>query len=114
MGHGLCGRLALPAVGAEVIPTQYQPLHGKRHSAASRCSRSRKSVGRHAGIAAKLIHLIGGGLDQQQLVPLRRQSQGRLQHQRMGGADGVDPDLFPCLCCATRSSIDFISLFLLA
>ncbi len=97
MGHGLFGGLALPAVGAEVIPTQYQPLHGKAALGGEPVQQVAKIGRRHAGVAAKLIHLIGGGLDQQQLVPLRRQSQGRLQYQRMGGADGVDPDQLPLL-----------------
>ena len=94
MCHGLPGRFPLPAVGAQMVAPQNEALRRKVTLCRQLVEAIAKVSGGHAGIAAKLIHLIGGGLDQQQLIPFGSQPQRGLQHQRVSGADGVDPGLF--------------------
>jgi hypothetical protein len=50
-----------------------------------------KISGRHAGIAAKLIHLVGGGLDQQRRLMRMGVTNCSFKYQWMCGTDGINP-----------------------
>ena len=69
-----------------------------------------KVSGHHSGVAAELVHLVGSRLDQHRLPACLRLPQGRLDYNRMSGANGVDADAVPALVLADKSRSAFMTL----
>ena len=93
-GVGHCGRCGafLPGIRTEVVAAEHQPLG--REARIARQLQHVVAVLRwgHTGIAAELIDLVGGRLDQQQGVVTLRHLHRRQQHLRVAAADAVQPD----------------------
>ena len=86
--HGLFFWQFLPGQGAEVVAGQN---HHALRQADVLCHFQHHLVEVrrfHAGVAAELVHLIGGGLNQNRLVQLLGAAQRNLQHQLIGAAIG--------------------------
>ena len=71
------GRLLLPGAGAQVVAAQHQRSGWKPLPPASRLDEGGEVRRRHAGVAAVLVDLVAGRLDEQ----------GRVVGCRGGGSD---------------------------
>ncbi len=93
-------RLRGPGVGTQVIAAQQESLQRKRDSLRDPRHVFAKVRGQHSRVAAELVHLVGSRLDQYRLPACLRLPQGRLDHNRVSGANGVDADAAPRLVLA--------------
>ena len=94
-GHRLRCRKMLPRVGAEMVAAENKARAGQA-DAFGDAPDEIAEIGRlHAGVAAFLVDLVAGGLDQGRGVVVERLQQGRLDHQPMRRADRGDPDRMP-------------------
>ena len=101
--HCGAGGFALPAVGAEVVAAEDDAVAGElRAWSAMPSTRSRNSGGPQAGVAAELVDLVGGGLDQDVAAVGGGLGDGGLHHGGVGRADGVDADGLAGLVAADR------------
>ncbi len=92
-GHGLVGRPARPGIGAEMIAAERDPIGRDADAVGDDPDEVAEGSRGHAGVAAVLIDLVRGRLDQHKgRGVLRGVPESRLNHQWMGGADGSDAD----------------------
>ena len=78
--------------GPEVVAAQQHPVHrdpGRPRRAVDELAEVRRP---HPGVAAVLIDLIGGRLDEHGLAGAARLAHRRLEHQRVRGAHRGDAD----------------------
>ena len=89
--HGDAGWLRAPGVGAEMVAAEQHPF-GRQDCMGGDLRHVRPERGRsHAGVAAELVDLVRGRLDEHPLsVPLSLAQCG-LDDERVRGTDGVDP-----------------------
>ncbi len=71
-GHGHRGRQVLPGVWPQVVATEQKALRRQTVRLRHCLNRGVELPWRHAGVAAELVYLIGGGFDQQQRARLFR------------------------------------------
>ena len=83
-----------------MIAAQQEPLQGKRDSLRDPGHIFAKAGGQHSGVATELVHLVGGRLDQHRLAASSCLLEGRLDHNRVSGANGVEADAVPGLVLA--------------
>ena len=88
--HRLGRRKVLPRVRAEMVAAEDQAVARGTRSARRSPPRRRGTGRRHAGIAALVVHLVAGGLDQHVGAPGVAVPQRGLDHQRMRRADRGD------------------------
>ena len=105
--HRLVGRQVLPGVRPEMIAAEHDALHRQTGAAGNRRDKVAEVRRRHPGIAAVLIDLIGGRLDQRKrCAGAPRVAQRRLDHQRVRRADGKYPAGLACLVPADQVEDD--------
>ena len=90
LGHRRLGRKVAPGVGAKVIAAQHDLPLGTALLPRQIVHPRHKIGGRHAGIAAPVVDLVAGRLDQHGRARLAPVAQGGAQHDRMGGTDRGD------------------------
>ena len=84
--HRLVRRQMLPRVGTKVIAAEDDPGRVETDARSDRLHESAEIGRRHAGVAALLVDLIAGRLDQDAPAGAKRQRQGGLDDDGMGGA----------------------------
>ena len=92
--HCFFCRPILPGVGAEMIASQPQTIACQPFLVRQSPQGIAELFRRLAGVAAKLIDLIRGGLDQYRRAARFGLPQGRFQHPGVSGTNGKDPDRF--------------------
>ena len=90
LGHGDLGRLGPPRVRPKVIAAQHDPGGGAAFLGRDPPHQCREIAWCHAGIAALMVDLIAGRLDQHGGAGRRAVAQRRAQHQRMRRTDRGD------------------------
>ena len=85
--HRLDGRQGAPGVRPEMVAAENQPPGIEADLRRDSLHEGAEARGRHAGIAALLVHLIAGRLDEHGRVIGDALQQRRLDGQRMRGAD---------------------------
>ena len=97
--HGLGGRQVRPRRGAQVVAAQQHAVWRQADAVGDGQHEAAEVGGLHAGVAAELVDLVGGGLHQQRRAVVQRLVHGGLDDQGMGRADGVDAE---CAACCAR------------
>ena len=87
LGHGGLGAEALPGVGAEMVAAEDDAIEGKADAAGDGLDEVAEVGRRHAGIAAVLVDLVAGGLDQHRQAEPVGVAHGRLDDQRVRRTD---------------------------
>ena len=84
MRHRGRGRPIPPAIRAEVIAAQHDALDREPDTVSDPLD-ERAEIGRtHSGVAAGLVHLVGGGLDQYDLTARPAVLEGRFDDEGVG------------------------------
>ena len=81
----------LPRVRPEVVAAQNDARRIDAFAARQILDEGPEGGGRHSGVAAAMVHLIAGGLDQDRLVAVAMGGERRAQRLRMRGAPRGDP-----------------------
>ena len=92
LGHRLRRGQAAPGVGPEVVAAQHEQLRRQALDAGQRFDEAAEVDRRHAGVAAVLVDLVGGRLDQRRPAERGALAQRRRQHDRMRRAHRRDAD----------------------
>ncbi len=88
--HGLLGGQTGPRIGAQMVPAQQNALARQADLVGEAVDEVAEHLGRHTGIAAVLIDLVAGRLDQHHAhIGLQRVDESRLDDQRMGRTDRI-------------------------
>ena len=85
----VCGQM-LPRIGAKMIAAENDPGGVKTDARRDTFHEIAEIGGRHAGVAALLVDLIAGRLDENSLARAKRQRQGGFDDEGMGGANRSD------------------------
>ena len=88
--QSLVRRPALPGIGPEMVASEDDPGDGDAFLASEPLDESPVCGGRHAGVAAVLVHLVAGGLDQDGVVADAMGGEHRAQRLRVRCAPGRD------------------------
>lgn len=89
-GHGFGGSGLLPGIGAEVIATEEDAFGGKTELCGNVEDEPAEVGGLHAGVAAVLVDLVGGGFDEDWAAVVEGLPNGGADDPGVGGTDGVD------------------------
>ena len=95
LGHRLCGRFMAPGEGPEMVAPQDE--RGWRIALLRRDlgDKGPEVGGAHTGVAAELVDLVAGRLDEHDRLVAHALPQGRLEHEAIGRADRGQPDAMP-------------------
>jgi hypothetical protein len=88
--HRLVCRQMLPRIGAKMIASEDHSGRVKTYMHRDVFHGLAEIGGRHAGVAALLVDLIAGRLDENALARTKRKRQGRFDGDGMGGANRCD------------------------
>ena len=92
LGHGLRGRLVPPRVGTEVVSAEDHAGNGVLLPG-RRLGDQRPEAGRaQAGVAAELVDLVAGRLDEHDRLVAPALRHGGLEHEPVGRTDRRQPD----------------------
>ena len=90
------GSHVLPRVRSEMIAAEDQAIDRETRFVRMRLDKAAEAGRRHAGVAAVVVDLVAGGLDQHIRAPRRAMAQGSLDDQRMRRADRGDAAFLAC------------------
>ncbi|KAG1438539.1 hypothetical protein G6F55_013922 [Rhizopus delemar] len=93
VGHRFGGRVLLPGIRAKMITAQDQPLAREPFFICQGADVIAVLRRGHAGVAAELVDLVGGGLDQQHGAVRQCHVHGGAQHLLVAAADAVQADV---------------------
>ena len=85
--HGFRRRFMLPGIGAEMVTAEDEAGGGETAGCGDASDQAMKVLGRHAGVPAVVIDLVGRGLDQQMRAVFERLFHSRFKNPGMGGTD---------------------------
>ncbi len=102
--HGVIGRQVLPRVRAQVVAAEDDARCVAAGALGRLGDEAAKVVGRHAGIAAILVDLVAGRLDQGRVPEVAGEAERRLDDHGMGGTDRGDT-LRPA-CVERRGNVE--------
>ena len=88
--HRLHRRLPLPWIRPQMISAENQPGLVESFAGGNIDDQPAEFPGQHAGVASKVIHLVGGGLDQEVRLIFERLINGCFENPWVRGADGVN------------------------
>src|SRR5678815_659203 len=95
--HRGCGRLGTPRIRTEMVATEPEPIHWESDARGDIAHEAPEVGGTHSGIAAELIDLIRGRLDQQRDFACLRFAQRALDDLRVRRAQRVHADALAVL-----------------
>src|SRR5579863_279499 len=88
LAHRLRRRSSFPWVRAEMIAAKNDPVGGDARLKREALDKGPETRRRHAGVAAMLVDLIAGRLDEDRIVAVAMLAQNRQECAPMGGAPG--------------------------